>query len=189
MHVVVAGVVGERQLRIELGQLQQFVLHGEDAAYDDGGLGVDVGLSREHLREALVHAACDALVLPGAKRCQLALAATSVVAHGLDGSQHLAAAWRELAQRVGLGQHVVRLIEGIGANEPPRAVAAVVADIERLVTGGCRRERLCGSGVGAVVGGSQCVVSCYLGTALLRVGGQIKEKEKKSNLTAPPRAG
>ena len=66
MHVVIAGVVGERQLRIERGQLQQFILHGEDAADDDGRFGVNVRLTREHFRKALEHAPGDIAVLLGA---------------------------------------------------------------------------------------------------------------------------
>ena len=65
VHVVLAGIELEFQLWIVLCQLQQFVLHGEDAADDDGALGFDDGTVAEDAGEPVVHALGYQLMLDG----------------------------------------------------------------------------------------------------------------------------
>ena len=63
VHVVLAGIVGNGQARIQDEQLLQGVFHRQDTANDDGALGIDGRLIGEHLGEALVHAARYLLLL------------------------------------------------------------------------------------------------------------------------------
>ena len=63
---MLGGIGIEDKLRIVLGQLQQLVLHRQDAADDDGTLGLDNSTVLEHLGEPVVHALCYLLMLYGA---------------------------------------------------------------------------------------------------------------------------
>ena len=118
VHVVIGGVGGDMELGGQGRELQELVVHREDAADDDCRLRVDIRLTGEDLWEALEHASCDTSVLLSAEERELTLPAAPVVAHGLDDGEHLTAARCELAEAVGMGQGVERSVEGLIADEP-----------------------------------------------------------------------
>ena len=62
-HVVLRRIMSDVELGVHEKQLLEGILHGEDAADDDGALGIDVGLALKDFRETLKHAACYLLVL------------------------------------------------------------------------------------------------------------------------------
>ena len=74
VHVVVAGVVTDDELRIEHEQLLQGVLHGEDATDDDGALRIDVGLALSNTCGKRSYMLGDALVLLRSELGQFAVA-------------------------------------------------------------------------------------------------------------------
>ena len=178
VHVVVRSVALELYFRVERGKLQQLVLHRQYAANDHRGACVNVGDTGEHLRETLEHALGNATVLLGAQLRQFSFAAHALSAHLLHQGKHLLASWGELAERVGMGKSVVRLVERVFADKPARAMTTVVADIERLVTTWRRRELLGWHGIVAiVVGGEVWVLLDFLSRAL-GVNANQRQREK-----------
>ena len=162
VHVMVGGVAREAELGVHGGELQQLVLHREDAADDHRGARVDVGVAGKHLGEPLIHAPRYAPVLLRAELRQLPLAAHSLRAHRPCEGQHLLAPGGELAQGVGPGEREEGLVERVLADEPARPVAPVVADVERRVALGRGRELPRGHGIVAVVVGRQVGVGLDL---------------------------
>ena len=70
---MLTGIRAYHKFRIVLRQLQQFVLHRDDATDDHGALGVDDGLALEHLWEVVVHTLGNLPVLRGTQGCQFTI--------------------------------------------------------------------------------------------------------------------
>ena len=131
VHVVHARVVRDVQLRIELRQLQQLVLHRQYAPYHHRAAGIHVGAAGEHLGKPLVHPPRNVAVLPCAERRQFAEPSAGLAAQVAYPFHHVAPQGSEHPGAVGLRKGVVRVVVLVASDEEPRPVAAVMADVER----------------------------------------------------------
>ena len=142
IHIVVAGIVTDNELRIAAHQLLQSVLHAENAADDGGAFGVDMRFAGEDFGEILHHACGNLLVLLCAEQCEFAVTSCGCIANDTQFLQHFLSFRREFAERVGLHEpHNGALIVAF-ADEPAAAMSAVMAQVKRHIALGCRRERL-----------------------------------------------
>ena len=155
-------IAGDDQLGAYALQLGNLVGHREDAAYDYGRLGVDMGAGHEYLGEVLGHATGDVAMLTVAEGGELADASARCVTDGAQLVEELCAARGEFAVAVGLFEVFDGAVIFLVLEKPAAAVAAVVLDVERNVALGRRSE------LGQTVGGAR--VGEILATGLIRVG-------------------
>lgn len=78
-----------------------------------------------------------------------------------------------------MGKRVVRLVKGILADKPARAVAAIVTDIERLVTIWRWREFLGWNWIVAVV--VSCEIGVFLNLLPCSLGIYAEQRKGKKN--------
>ena len=156
VHLGLAGIGLDLQPRIERGKHVHLVLHRQDAADDHRRAGNHRRTVLEHLREVLVHAAGDALMLLVADVAQLAQAVLAGLIDLAQDLQHLLTTRGEFAVTHSLLQHVQRTRVVRLVDEPAAAVAAVVADEKRFIAiGGCRDGGEAIDGIGLVIVGAQ----------------------------------
>ena len=106
VHCRLAGIGGDVQSRIERGKHVNLVLHRQDAADNNSRTCHDRCSVAEHLREVLVHASGDALVLVSAQVAQFAQSSFAGLMYLAQDVKHLFAAWREFAVVLAFLQHL-----------------------------------------------------------------------------------
>ena len=110
VHVAMGGIVMDFQVGAHPGQLHQGILHREVATELHRATGIDGGIVRKHLWEALYHTLHDLLLLLGAQRSQLAVSAVGFLVYKSQSAQHVLSQCGQLAQTVGLSQCPIRLL-------------------------------------------------------------------------------
>ena len=131
--VALTCVVVDTHLRVEGHQFLALCYHAEDAADDDRRASVDVDVAAEDLGEVLRHTLADAVMLTFAQLSEVAEAVFALVVERADEIKSLLAVGCQFAVVVGLSEDVDRVGEVALADEPTRAVAAVVAEVEGFV--------------------------------------------------------
>ena len=184
VHVMFGRVVGDAQARVEPHQLLQGILHGEDAADDDGRLGIDAHRIGKHLREAFIHSAGYLPMLSGPQRSEFAPTVFRLFIHHAYAAQHIAARGGEHTGAVGMFKQADGTQILAAANEVAGTVAAVVAQIEWLIarrSGG--QPLLHGAGIGHMIAGGETMVAADFITRTLGADGQgqTKGNEKQTD--------
>ena len=149
----------EHYTREEAEQLLELVLHREYAPDNHRTLCVYGDIALEHLGKTPVHPARYLPVLLGAERRQLTKTPLGFLLQQARAAQDVGSQRRQLAHTVGPGKHFYRHVVLVLAYQVPRAVAPVVADIERTVALRRGREALLRrSGIGKVVAARQAFI-------------------------------
>ena len=97
VHIMIAGIMEDVELRILAQHRLQTILHGEDAANHHRASGLDIRLANEDIRESFHHSLGDALVLEGAKWSQFAITSLGILTYQLHLLQGFLALSRQLA--------------------------------------------------------------------------------------------
>lgn len=108
VHVVLAGIMEDMELRIHAEHLLQTVLHGEDASDHYRTSCLNIGLASKDLRKSFHHSLGYPLVLNCSERSQLAVASSCLLAKQFHLCQCLFALGSELALLLRLQQSKVR---------------------------------------------------------------------------------
>ena len=120
-------------------------LHRQDTADDHRTARIDGQvLGLEDFGEMLGHALPDAVVLPFAHRGEFAQTLDGGGIESLHLGKHLLAFGREFPVMVGRAEGLQRLLVVVLADEPARAVPAIMAQVEWLVALRCRGQRFIG---------------------------------------------
>ena len=150
-HQVLAGFLMDVQFWLLGPQFFQKGRHAHHATHAGTGVGLDVGVVLEHFGEVLHHALGDSLVLCNSQLCQVSCSRGGVFVQVLGPFQQALAQVGKLVGRVGFCKSAIKKMIMVGGLMKAAAVPAVMAYVERLVTGRSLGVLGGGSGVGVVV--------------------------------------
>ena len=190
LHVALARNKFRLDFRVERAEFPDEGGHAHDASSACTCVSLDVRRDffpadipvLENFSEILVHAVGNAFVLLDAHLREVSFARGGFGGENFCIRQRLLTGFGQFASGIGLEKCFVEILVFVGVVVVTAAVASVVADIERLVSGRCLGIfNICRFRVRQIIAGGKFRMLCQLGIANLRVHGCSKEKSCGEN--------
>ena len=133
VHIMLAGIMEDMELRIHAKHLMQAILHREDAADHHRASCLDIRITGKDFRKSFHHSLGNTLMLESSQRGQLTITSLRLFTNQLHLSQCFLTLGSQLTFLLRLQQGEIRYIIRLLANHIAGAMTAIVAQIERLI--------------------------------------------------------